>query len=420
MKLQVSTNRFRNILSIVLGIVFVLTLGVIIFATISSNTESRSRAAETISIYKSWDFTKNEEGWKGQNLNGLVPRDGILYATIGPKQGSLINSTVNTRMPAGNKYISISMAVVTQGPPIALGVTTECVISSDGTEVCLPGNNNQTPGFIGGSDPSGGRPGGGGTYIPPVIEPCVPKPTCPAGKPKCAETFLYPAGGWCPPGVSPVPTRRPTITPKSTLKPTPKSESFSFNLYYWTSGEDLAKLPKSKPITLKGAVDGKMATYYGSETRLESLSAVTITQIKIVFTSGVKPGDRVQFDQIALIGPLVRPTPSCVMPPSCASNTPPCSYAVKGVMYCPLPSINKPTWVQNTPTRVPQPTVIEVTRCWNKVITMNGRYYWPNGCRGIIRPGMACTLSLVGLTESEIAQYKIWIDSGRKIPSGCQ
>lgn len=50
--------------------------------------------------------------------------------------------------------------------------------------------------------------------------------------------------------------------------------------------------------------------------------------------------------------PTPTPRPSCVMPPACAYNTPPCTYAVAGVTYCPRPTppcVMPPACAYNTP-----------------------------------------------------------------------
>ena len=55
--------------------------------------------------------------------------------------------------------------------------------------------------------------------------------------------------------------------------------------------------------------------------------------------------------------------------------------------------------------------------CWDRVAGSTN-YYWPDGCRG--NPlAKACVQTPKKLTESEVVEYKNWLNSGRPSIAGC-
>jgi hypothetical protein len=57
--------------------------------------------------------------------------------------------------------------------------------------------------------------------------------------------------------------------------------------------------------------------------------------------------------------------------------------------------------------------------CWNRVVATNGRYQWPNGCRGNARTDLMCTQALIPLSASEIRSYEAWVTAGKPPIPGC-
>lgn len=65
------------------------------------------------------------------------------------------------------------------------------------------------------------------------------------------------------------------------------------------------------------------------------------------------------------------------------------------------------------------PTPTPPLTCWNRVLTSDGTYHWPDGCRGSNLPDQMCTQALVPLTEEELKLYSQWIADGRPAIPGC-
>jgi hypothetical protein len=348
MAYQKKTDPFNKILAIILGVVFFVVLAVISYDAIRTNTDNRSKAATARLTYKIWDFTTNEEEWSGKNLTNIAAKNGILSATIGSKTGSIINSTVDTGMPIGNKYITIRMAV---SDLAVLGESTNCAASSDGTVSCFPSTGNNLPGLSEGSGKVGDRiirdvsP-----YIPDPNVPCVPAPTCPSNQPDCIRPFLVPIGGWCPTGISPIPT--PIRT--NTQNPKPNTKSFSFTVFYWKTGEN-GSVTSNRSINLRGVADNVMRDY---TILIPEINALTISRIEIRFNSGVKNGDRVSFDTISLVGPAK----TTLTPPSgCYYQQVVCIKApCAPILVCPKPAGCSPDGSKCAssicPTMMPCPT----------------------------------------------------------------
>jgi len=60
------------------------------------------------------------------------------------------------------------------------------------------------------------------------------------------------------------------------------------------------------------------------------------------------------------------------------------------------------------------------TICWNRVITMDNQYYWPDGCRGKPKTeSMMCTTALVALTPEEQNSYLEWLNTRPELDSKC-
>lgn len=275
----------RSGLQIILVIVFSVLFGVVALAVVmkaaNNTSELRSRASELTREYGRWDFSGSEEGWVPQNLTKFEARNGLLALTIGNGLNAIIKPFLSISLPSGNKYVGLRFSVVSKDSPV-LGDSIE-------------GNSGSMEGSDGSVGPARRDTIEWGT-TPNTTPACQPKPVCLPGRP-CP--LNYPAGGWCPP----------------TATPSPKS--FVFHVFYWLEGENPNNAPRSRPLIVSGNVNGVMNKY--SDIRFPETGALTITQLKIKFISGVEVGDKIRFDWITIFGPKMNPsaTPSCRLVPPC-------------------------------------------------------------------------------------------------------
>lgn len=105
----------HNPLFIVLGLVFGLIALLVVYQGVKTSLETRSLAAQQSYVYKRWNFTNTAEGWVGPTSNSV---NGNLVVAIGLQTASITNNSVNTKMPKGNKYITLRMSV----SPVAMAV----------------------------------------------------------------------------------------------------------------------------------------------------------------------------------------------------------------------------------------------------------------------------------------------------------
>ena len=56
----------------------------------------------------------------------------------------------------------------------------------------------------------------------------------------------------------------------------------------------------------------------------------------------------------------------------------------------------------------------KTTKCFNRIINVDGDYYWMDGCRGDPYVQM-CFSDPVKLTEEELYAFKQWVAKGRQI-----
>jgi len=57
--------------------------------------------------------------------------------------------------------------------------------------------------------------------------------------------------------------------------------------------------------------------------------------------------------------------------------------------------------------------------CWNRVITFNNAYHWPDSCKGSPRTDLVCSEVLIPLTADEINGYDQWYAMGQPYIPGC-
>lgn len=111
------------------GIIFLAIVGITVYSVMTQSTEGRNKAAIEEKIYKQWEFASDVEGWKPTNLVKYGVLNGTLYAVVGvdprmdsasPAQrpfGSILQPSVGTTIPAGNKNLKISLAVTSANTP---------------------------------------------------------------------------------------------------------------------------------------------------------------------------------------------------------------------------------------------------------------------------------------------------------------
>lgn len=58
--------------------------------------------------------------------------------------------------------------------------------------------------------------------------------------------------------------------------------------------------------------------------------------------------------------------------------------------------------------------------CWNAVAYTDGKYYWPDSCKGVVREAVMCAQVIIGLTDEENAEYQTWVKNGKPPQVGCQ
>lgn len=56
--------------------------------------------------------------------------------------------------------------------------------------------------------------------------------------------------------------------------------------------------------------------------------------------------------------------------------------------------------------------------CWNRVVEFDGKFNWPDGCKGDPN-AQGCVQVLVPLTDEELTGYKTWISNGKPYLPGC-
>ncbi len=317
----------------------------------------------------------------------------------------------------------------------------------------------------------------------PVNQICYPeKPTCPSGYTCVPNTTpgvkvcdeqgncIYgdPAPGYCLPTAAktPIPTPYPPTNPPSPTPPAQETliydnrkgvQVYIRNQYLSTlqlASSDVQETPDGSvtfiaSVKVAGSALSDPKFFQGKQIlgRIEYRptyggeygggSGVPTAKILSQSIRGYRPGSAVVEE---LYEPnLPKPTPpgktptpdtiipcgengSCPAGYSCITPVPPPTNCVpKPGVVCPQPVPAMPRCVKN-----PEPTAkpaYDLKKCWSSVIVKGTsvltRYYWPNGCRGIVSSGQICKKGQVSLTKTEIAQYKAWIKAGKPALEAC-
>ena len=216
--------------------------------------------------------------------------------------------------------------------------------------------------------PNGSCPAGYSCVTPqPPQSDCVEKPGV-----RCPQ--LMPAMPRC--VKNPEPTVKPAYDLSKCWSLVTTSGTGNTMKYFW-------------PTSCKGIV--------GGSTTLCKATKIALTSAEIIqYKAWVKAG------KPALASCRVsRPTP--VPSPSLRPTIKPTAY---------------PT-IRPTTQPTPKPIGYDPSKCWSRVVTQNGTYFWPDGCRGVITEGLACAQAMGPLSSTEIAQYKAWISAGKPALASC-
>lgn len=111
-----SPMSFYKVVFIVFAMAFGLMALALGYQGVKSSLELRSKAAQQTVEYKRWDFKETVEGWKGEKIAKMGVQDGILTIGLGSGEGNISTSGINAKIPKGNKYLELRIAV---GPSLA-------------------------------------------------------------------------------------------------------------------------------------------------------------------------------------------------------------------------------------------------------------------------------------------------------------
>ncbi len=327
------SNQFSRILAIALTAAFGLITLAVIYGAFKQNTEGRSKAALEQTVVKRWEFNgKTSEGWEVQSPYRFVVGNGYLSILQGKSVSAvaITNPKVFASLPKGLKSVTFSLSVGTPiqkpqcpPPPTCTGVVT--VVGQDRSTfgcdlyVCSkPVVQNESP--------------------PPISREVV-----------SAESRSIQSGVMCALDVRACPDGSyvgrtgntcsfencPTGPVKGRL-PIPVGR-YSGNIYYKLVNKNTFE----KPIPFSGVVDGTFRTI---TIKFPEIQGITVEQIKIVFSGGIRSTESIRFDWIRLgtdgINPSTpTPTVRCVPMPYCPPGAM-CKMIAPppGTMYCPTPT----------------------------------------------------------------------------------
>ncbi len=288
-----SLVRYDKIFATLLFALFGIIALVLGYKAVMTNTEQRSRAAETQTIYKQWEFNgRDSQGWSVSSPTTSVMKAGALVVTAGRSAlPSLRNTTVDASVPAGLKTVSFSLSVGSVQVPARREGDGSCGPAPDcrGRLIELP-TASRCPVYRCQQEEhsSEGMQESDDSYFRRSISN---RYACPEDTRTCADgtsvgRILPNCDFVACPGTSGTVNQRRRVARK-----------FTALLYYRLKSKDRFE----RPIEFKGSVGGGYQTY---SVTLHDIAAMDINSLRIVFTSGVKAGEAVAFDWIRLLGPV--------------------------------------------------------------------------------------------------------------------
>ena len=354
--------------------IIALALG---WLALNQNTEGRSKAAFTETVYKIWEFKNTAEGWVGENGTQLGPTPNVLYAVFANNAtASLRNDLVKTALPYGNKYLKVILALGRDDVVRVLGIT-----DNRGNTVDEVSNVSSEPGTAGGGAGSGIVDTDQGCQGPGCLSPdeiqnaqpigwpdpnqsCSPRPSCLDTAPYCR--IDEPIAGWCPPTpkttCKPVPPCLYTSPycslelppgnwcPTPTRKPTPQPgvTTFDLTIQYQLTGKTTWETVVKRGLVSKGS-------YAEYAVLLPGINPLSIGKLRLQVSGVSSQSDVISnyllaIDRIWLTGPVPKPTPK----PTCTPQ-PPCLYSPP---YCKIdPKLPPGGWC---PRVTPTPTILPI------------------------------------------------------------
>lgn len=271
MAFRTSFIRFDKIIISTLGILFGIVALVVVYEAVSESTEQRSKAAETQTIYKQWEFNGTiAEGWTVVAPNTAVVKNGafVVSMTRGTRLPAFRNTSVSSSLPTGLKTVWLSMAVgapqVPTGGQIGKIIPTIEEVNTGTDDAVFQQSVNQK--------------------IICVMDAklCEDGSSVSRTGPKC-EFELCPTGG------------------SKTQQRSPRK--FTGLLYYSLADKNQFE----KPVKFEGIVDGKFQRY---SLVLPDIGPIDVAKLRVVFTSGIKVRETVSVDSIRLLGSVTRITPT--------------------------------------------------------------------------------------------------------------
>jgi hypothetical protein len=119
MKRKTPRDSFYTMLKIAFGVLLGVVLLAVFYQAVTNSGEIRSKASQAQYIpYMSWDFNgTTTEGWNLGNLTGFKVANGFLTASTTNYDAILINKSVTTTLPVGNKYVDFRLALIPPPQP---------------------------------------------------------------------------------------------------------------------------------------------------------------------------------------------------------------------------------------------------------------------------------------------------------------
>lgn len=292
-----SSSSINNIFILVFSIAFGLLAIVLGYRAVTNSSDIRSRAEQTVQIYKQWEFTGSDsEGWSAIPPHTSIVRNGSLIVTVskGNKLPAVRNSTVDAHVPPGLKSIQFSMAVgsvptITRYPTPTIcppaPICTGQLIADSSTQTGLCPLYTCLPTPVTYQESINAEVQGVSTITEDSIfsQSVTTDGVCPIDVMLCPDgSIVGRSGSTCEfipcPGIPPTTPRR-----------------FTALVYYQLT----EKKKYEQPLPVSGVIDGLNQVYSVS---LPDVNATNIAKIRIVFTSGIRVGERIAIDWIHING----------------------------------------------------------------------------------------------------------------------
>lgn len=281
-----NSNSFHKVLILVLGVAFGFVLLAMGYQGVKTAQDLRSRAASTTSVYKQWTFASSAEGWSGISKNVVSAVGGHLQLSISTSRNvpAITNSTVNTSIPAGKKYVALTIALDSSTrKPRDQQKTFQAPVPVKGNStvrqdlVIVPVALSQD------TDTSFASKSGYGICTQEVM-------MCPDG------SYVGRTGISC------------AFAPCPVTTPTAHGKPVTILVYYKLTNTDWSKVPLTYNANLVSSYQQFMIPFPES---LPEGGPITVTGLRFTFPGGLAQYDVVRIDDISLLGPiLLPPTPT--------------------------------------------------------------------------------------------------------------